>query len=403
VAEYAFYGIILNAAFSLISVPLSGAGLVAALAFYCVHRVGLHSRVYEPLKWAVGCGIIFVIVQCFVHDQPLTQDDNRNILIWILMLIIVQSLALRPGFLRRFAFATLVVELLMLLHLKLAFVSDYDATVNRAGLEGGSSFANPNDLAAWFGFCCVYFSILTIETKRNITRICWLIVGAGSLFVVGLTVSRGTLAAIVIALIVALRRILKRGFLPVLLIAVFIFVVLFSGLFDQIIEAFLERGTEETGRLLLWPLLIQRVFESPLTGVGVAEMATFVAGPDKPIVPHNTFLYFVLTSGIIPLGLFIAYWMKAIRGAYHLAAQRLDESSFVLPLLVYTFVVELVSQTAFMFPWAIVTLGIAISRRGVHMLTPKEPMSKVAGRLGVRGPYHYRSSRRRFLAGSRTS
>src|SRR5262249_48910505 len=156
-------------------------------------------------------------------------------------------------------------------------------------------FANPNDLGAWFGFCSVYFMVLGIETRRNIIRCASLIAAAGYVFVVGLTVSRTSFMAVGIAAIVALRHVFYRGFVPALLLATLSSVILFSGLFDHIIASYEERGTEDSGRLEVWPLAIERFLASPLSGVGTENVGTAVAD-GRYITPHNIFLYVGLSA-----------------------------------------------------------------------------------------------------------
>ena len=72
---------------------------------------------------------------------------------------------------------------------------------------------------------------------------------------------------------------------------------------------------EETGRELLWPAAIDRIFSSPfvtLFGGGPSNVTLDIAGHPESIGPHNTFLFFALSSGVIPLAFFIAFWIQAV-------------------------------------------------------------------------------------------
>lgn len=350
-----------------VSIPLLGAGGIAALAMYCILRLKKSGiSIYKPIVLPLGCAVSLVAVQVVIHDVSFNDPFIRQYLIWILALIIVQSLTLRQGFLHRFSLVALVIGACLLPYLNLDLSGD-----ERAGLEQGVGFSNPNDLADWFGFCAVYFTVLAIESKRHIVRIASLPVVAGCLFLVGLTVSRGALVAIGIAIIVASRRLLKRGFFPVLILAMLSSLLFLSGLFERSVGLYTERGTEETGRLLVWPLVIERILASPLSGVGISAIGTYVPGGDVPVTPHNSFLGVGLASGIIPLAFFIAYWIKAMRGAYRLSRRGLQDAPFQLPLILYTFVTAFLSNGAFLFPWAMVTLCTAMSAdvpRRVHRL-----------------------------------
>src|SRR5262249_40460168 len=137
----------------------------------------------------------------------------------------------------------------------------------------------------------------------------------GCLYIVGLTVSRGTLSAIAVASIIALRRLLKNGFLPLLILCILIWVLAESGMFAQMTSFYGSRANEETGRFLVWPLVIARFLDSPLIGVGVSNSGTFVPLKMHEITPHNALLFVALTSGIVPLVFFVLYWWRAARGA----------------------------------------------------------------------------------------
>src|SRR5439155_8184986 len=102
---------------------------------------------------------------------------------------------LRRGFLHRFTVVAFALGLMVLPYLQ--FIKS--GTVYRAGLEAEVGIANPNQLAAWLGFCCVYFAVLGIETRLLTIRLLSCAVVVVALLIVGLTVSRGSLGAIVVA------------------------------------------------------------------------------------------------------------------------------------------------------------------------------------------------------------
>src|SRR5262249_20680242 len=260
----------------------------------------------------IGCAISFMMVQWVVYGQSLMAEINRGFVNWMIALIVVQSLFSREGFLHRFGTAALVNGLLLLPYMVFNYSPSSVTDVQRVGLEHDVGWANPNQLAGWFGFCCVYWAIVSIETRRKIVRVAAASIATGCLFIVGLTVSRTALGAVAIAVIIAARHILKRGFLPVLLLVVPVFLIFSSGYFDQTIGFYEERGAEDSGRFAVWPLVIERFLDSPL--IGVDDVATYVPEMQKEITPHNSFLFVGLASGIIPLAFFVAYWIKAVKG-----------------------------------------------------------------------------------------
>lgn len=338
-----------------LGVGLLGAGMLALLAAFCVMRLGSRAvSVYAPIIFPLTCAASFVVLQVMLHGESLMGSTIRPFVTWILALIVVQSLSLRRGFLHRFAYAALAVGIMLLPYVQ------YRANSGRLGLEAGLGMYNPNQLAAWFGFCAVYFIIVGIEAKHNGARaIPWLI-AVGCLYVVGLAVSRGNLFGVALATTVALRRLLKRGFIPVLAVLILSWTIYELGLFEQIAASYAARGAVETGRGLVWPLAIRRFLDVPLTGVGASSVQTFVPGRERSYPPHNGFIYLALASGVIPLAFFVAYWVRAVRGAHTNVAQPAD-APFRIPLLIFAFVVMSFTDLAFVESWQIVVLSTAMA------------------------------------------
>jgi len=225
-------------------------------------------------------------------------------------------------------------------------------------LDHQISLGNANDLGAWFGFGLVYFAIAGLETKRHTVRVASWLVAAGCLYVIGLTVSRGALLAAALALTVALRRLLKRGFVPVLLLLILVWIIYILGLFEQAAAFYAARGLQETGRLVVWPLAIERFLSSPLIGVGDSNLATRIP-TGKPITPHNSFLSLALGSGVVPLVFFLGYWIRAVQRVFGRHGAQRPDAPFHLPLLIYAFLCCMDSGSAFMTPWAITALSAA--------------------------------------------
>src|SRR5262249_27443060 len=137
------------------------------------------------------------------------------------------------------------------------------------------------------------------------------------------------------------------------------------GVFDQITSHYAKRGMEETGRGLVWPVALERFLDSPLAGVGADNTATYVPGRRIPFAPHNSFVFIALASGIFPLALFVAWWIRAAQNAFSYS-QRLADGPFRLPLLVYAFVITMVSDFPFMAPWGILTFAVVMASNTPH-------------------------------------
>jgi O-antigen ligase len=271
----------------------------------------------------------------------------------------VQSLVLRPGFLHRFALVSFGIGLLTMPYTR--FVTDNGAF--RLALDRTVGFSNSNDLGAWFGFCCVYFITVVIESRRPSVRIISLGCVLISLTILGLTVSRGPLISVAVATVTALRRVLKRGFVPVLILCAGLAFAYGFGLFDKIVDYYTARSMVESGRLVAWPRVLPRILSSPLVGWGISNVGTFVPEQGISITPHNAYLFFPLSSGIVPSVFFMAYLARAAwRSAFCQDDPQLRaDQPFRIPLLVYVALSCLTLDYPFLANWALVSLCIAMS------------------------------------------
>jgi O-antigen ligase len=246
----------------------------------------------------IACVVSFLLIQIFIHGESILDSNIRAFITWILGLIIVHSLCLRQGFSYRLPIVLFATGAVTIPYLGFDSGGVEMARVDLA-VQGG--LTHPGGLAQWFGFLAIFFAITGIETRRGSVRIGAWLIAVGCLCIVGLTVERGPLFATVLGITVASRRLLKRGFAPVFVLVALTGVVSVTGLFDQAISRYLIRGTEETGREILWPAVVERIIDSPLIGVGISQVGTEVLRPHEATPPHNSFLYFALSSGIVPI------------------------------------------------------------------------------------------------------
>jgi O-antigen ligase len=360
--EYAYYAVIafqlLGNAWGLV-VPLLGAGMLAVLAGACLIYSGSRAITADaPILFPLACVISFVALQIIVHNESLMGSDCRAFVTWLLALIVVQSLSLRRGFLHRFAVAALLIGLATIPYLTFWGGDD---EVTRLAVGGETGLTNPTVLGEWFGFCSVYFILMGIEARRNIALLASWLVAIGCLYITTMTVSRTPLSGVAIAMAFALRRLLKRGFVPILCLLVLSWLIFASGLFDRIGSFYAERGTEDTGRMFLWPLAIERFLSSPLVGVGLSNIDIPLPPSNKLVGPHNGFLYIALASGVVPLAFFLVWWIRAAWGAFRANAERLPDAPLLIPLFIFAFLEMMASATSFMSVWHSVVLSIALS------------------------------------------
>jgi O-antigen ligase len=365
--EYLFYGQLLYAQLAVplgISVGSVGAAMTAGIATLCLLglRRGEAALVFRGLVSPLLCAGSFIFLQTLGYGESLMHELIRPFVIWVLNLVIIKCLCTRPGFLERAANALFAAGLCLLPFLKLDYTDEF-----RAGLDptSGISAANPNVLAAWFGFCGLVFLIRDLETRRQLKRfLCWSL-SFFCVFIIGLTVSRGALAGFGVAVVVAFRKQMNRSFVPLLMVVIIAGGAFSAGVFDEAIAHYTERGAEDSGRMAVWPYALQRFLESPVMGVGVAELATAVPGR-KPTTPHNGLLFFALSSGIVPAVFFVCFWVNAFRGAIYSWSGGKEYGNYLLPLVVFALVVDQLSNNASLESWAAITLCVCLHQLSVR-------------------------------------
>jgi O-antigen ligase len=371
-----FYAI-LGAAIGL-SAGFVGISMLLLLAATSVLRMGgRFLAVALPLTLPLIFGATYLGVLMAVYSTSPIDENVRPVISWLLGLVAVQCLALRRGFLHRAAIALTLIGACAL-----PFLTLYRGS-GRFGLVSGIGIANPNDLSAWFGFSALYLAVVALEVRRTSVRLLAAMAAAGCVFVVVLTVSRGPLFALAVALLIAFRRAVNRGFFVLLPIVVIAWVVYGLGLFDQSASQYMDRGFSESGRLVVWPLALARFLESPLVGVGAAEVGTHVPGFWVPITPHNEFLYIALATGVVPLVFFVLYWIQLLRSALALHREKHEDAVLFMPLLAYVFLIGMQLNQPYMAPWAMIVCGAVsanwfvlkarasvVARQGRHRSVP---------------------------------
>jgi O-antigen ligase len=356
--EYGYYVYLLytvmGGVFGLQVSNLASVVLTMLLLLCLLQRTTL--TIIRLAAFPLACGITYLLIQLFIHNEMLVGPDVRPFILWVFTVVVIQSLALRTDFLHRFALVIFTIGIA-----SLPFLTIYIETgaFQRVGLNRGIGYSHPNEMAEWYGFCTVYFAVSGFVSRRNALRILWWLIAVGCLYVVTLTVSRGALMAVAIAVLVASRHVLKGGFLPLLVLALLTWIIVELGIFEQAAQFYGQRGMEETGRLAVWPLIFESFLGSPYTGVGVSNIGAVAQG--RFVTPHNGFLYLAQASGIVPLALFIAYWLRVAWTTLHADAKISSDAAFYMPLLVYAFLTVFGSSNSFMMPWVIVALALPVA------------------------------------------
>jgi hypothetical protein len=361
VSEYGYYLVIV---YTVLAAPLGlilmgdiGAGFLLVLVLaMCTMALGPALITVLRQAWIpIACGVSHLFIQLAIHGELMHRMYVYQFGPWIISLVIVQALVIhRPRFFHRFAWFTLYMGVAMLPFVSWTQTGAYE----RLGLDRNVGYSNANAMAAWFGFCTLYLTLKGYIETRLARRIVTWFLAAGSLYIVTMTVSRGALLALAASLFVAGRRFFKIGIFPLLLLAGSVVGLMEIGVFDQALNAYGRRAGEETGRFLVWPLLIEQFINSPFIGLGVSYAGAFITS-GRFITPHNCFLLFAVTSGVVPLVLFCAYCLRS--GMAALRASGDGDSIYYLPLVVYTVLIASFGNIEFMAPWAVVSLSVPLA------------------------------------------
>ena len=359
--EYAYYVAIIYSFMAPavgLDIPVVAGLMLLVISATCIWQFrSSFKAVYGPIALLLACATSFFFIQIFVHGEDIMDSNNMRVFItWVFGLIIVQSLCLRQGFCLRFPLVLFGIGATTL-----PFVG-----FNPAAAPGGVEMArvdigplgNPAGLADWFAFCAVFFTIFGIEARPNSFRIGAWLLAVVCLFVVTLTIERGALVGAVLAITVGCRSVLKRSFVPVLALVILVWVVAVTGLFDQAFSKYAERGMEETGREILWPMAVDRFLTSPLVGVGESNILLPIPESSKKSPPHNAFLHIALSSGVLPFAFFLAFWIQAARkSVFHTRGS--EDNPFRLPYLTYMLGMLMIGDLPFTNYGALLTTSLA--------------------------------------------
>lgn len=342
-----------------VAIPLVGAGGLAGLAVLCIMHFGSNALLgaVRPIRFALACGLFVLLIQGFIFEESFRNGFIRSYVTWILSLIIIQALSFRKGFFHRFALVAFFIGCATLPFLKTYVVTE---GMERIGGDEGVALGNPNYFGMWFGFCTIYFLVTGLEAKNYIIRTSSWIAGVLCLYLMALTVSRGALLGVAIALVIAFEKLLKRSFLPILGFLCLLWLVFVSGIFDDLIGFYMYRGTEETGRSRLWSWAMAGILDSWGLGVGMSNAVISDGSTGRGYGPHNSFLFIALSSGLIPLTFYILYLIQAGRGALRARSQNTTEAPYKLPLFSFALLAVMVADGTFMSPWHMVVFSLAI-------------------------------------------
>ena len=141
-----------------LEIPLLAGVMIFGISAFCFFQLQSCGKlsVYRPISLLLAFAVCFLSVQIFIHDESILDSTIRGYIIWILGLMIVHSLCLRPGFSLRFPLVLFAIGVAIIPFIGVGGGEMDKARVDIA-VQGG--LTHPGGLAEWFGFphhlfCC---------------------------------------------------------------------------------------------------------------------------------------------------------------------------------------------------------------------------------------------------------
>lgn len=257
----------------------------------------------------------------------------------------------------------------------------FDPTVQRIG--GVMTHALLGDLAA---FTCLLQVYLAVRAKgQPLWRAAHWLMAAVSVYVVSLTGNRGALIALGVGAIYFLW-IFRR---EVTWLRVFLGILAFLGLLligektlgrfqgnitllTRMASTYVERGIPDTRRAA-WQYVWDRILEKPILGHGPFYSLEATAPGQKPIWPHNAYLFYFFSVGLVGLPAFLYLVWRVLRRTWDRGGFRIGEAPFargVMAVFHIGFVQFLIGQLRtdhqrgdvyIYFMWVLIALGVLAS------------------------------------------
>jgi O-antigen ligase len=338
-----------------ISINLLGIGILSSCAILALF---LMISDYRPILILILICLtsgLFLVIQMEVFQVAWDQGGVKALLTWVLLSVVFYAQIHRPGFLKRLGIVMLIISVLLMPSIILE-KARVPGEIVRAKAVEGTSLNNANALGALLGFTALVFWLWGFRQARMVRR--WGLWGISVIIflLMGLTVSRGALLAVLIGLVLSFRGVsLRHRISAMVMLTILSYVVLFIPFIAQLVGDFQARALEETGRFLIWPAAWEQIVQSPWLGHG-AEHEIYLPSLGVYRSAHNPFLYLWVSSGILPVIFLAILWVCALRKANRWDP-KIDKAGIdPLPLLGYAITMSMSSNFHFVSVWAVVAV-----------------------------------------------
>ena len=346
---YSIFGVRLG-----IDIPFFGAVWLGVLSMWSIFLWRGRIVAREGIGLVFAVVFLYVLVQNLVFKIPISDPFVRPFINWVTTALVMAVLVTNNGFLKRLSVVMFIVSLLLLP--SMVFMESSSGLL-RARLDAGSGIDNPNDFAAWIGFSCLIFWLWG-STQNNSGKKLTLVGMTAVGFVVMIqTVSRGALIALFMSIVTSLIRMQLRQKALLLAVLTMIFLIGFNiPLITQGWSYYSARGSEDTGRFLIWPIAVKTIVQQPFLGYGADNIELFSLERMRSYSPHNGIITLWLTSGFLPVIPFTIMWLRAIMRSRKRTVISYYRELDNFPIIIYAFLEMLISNYYFITIWSVAAI-----------------------------------------------
>lgn len=203
----------------------------------------------------------------------------------------------------------------------------------------GGPFHDFELLAEFFAMNALFMFLLFIRSKRLVEKTLFLVILLADVFLMLTTVTRGAFISLFIGffyLMILSRKSLNIVKVVAILAAVVTVVVVLEtfvaryttsgSLFDRLVATTFERGVIPDNRVAAWGGAWKRGMRSPIFGHGAFYDVS--QDPDASLWPHNVYLYYFNSIGIIGLAGFFMILYRLMKSSLRGINASLTESPF---------------------------------------------------------------------------
>jgi putative inorganic carbon (hco3(-)) transporter len=275
----------------------------------------------SPLRIALACLVAACAVSIIGSEVPSASAlEALRILSWVMMFVVLEQLIVDRRTLVKVLYAAYAGLLFPLGYtLALLLFGEPPSEVQGSFTRITGPFAQSNTFARYLAFMIVFGVAINPALSRRQRRLMVPVLALSATFLV-MTLTRGAILAVVVAVVVVALVQRRKGVLVGFAATALLAVVLVPGLGARFATLGAEPqlpGGPETGnslewRLRYWSEVLPLANSNPVTGIGL-NMTQYQTSASKQ--PHNDFIRAYVETGVVGLLAYLAMHVLLVRNA----------------------------------------------------------------------------------------